>query len=250
MKKACFLLLLVLFSACKKENIVPDPPQPEPTRYGQVVLKLNHVWGEGLQAFYMYQWMVHPETADSIRFDTLQYYVSGVSLKKQGGDWVNLPMEHYLVSLSFSSLSLVALNEVPVGTYEAVRFQLGVDSVSNRAGIGTGFLSLVHGMYHGEAMGYVHVKAIGATPTAPVGKFHYELCGFRAPHQIHQYFEPNELLEVAETGEPALGFYVNTAAFWDLTTRPQQFYVVHTPGAANATLTQNFARAFVFEHVH
>ncbi|MFN3529472.1 MAG: MbnP family protein [Bacteroidia bacterium] len=243
------LMLLMLIGACKKENLNPATT-PEPVEYGQALLKLEHIWGENLQAFYMRQWMEHPETGDSLRFDSLRYYVSQIALLNDKGNWIALNIPPQLVVLDFNTLFLIQLSEVPVGTYEAIRFAIGIDSLTNAAGMGGGFLDPLYGMYHGPSMGYIHIKAKGNARSAPGEQFNYELCGFGQPRMVQEHFDANELLEIANAGEPAVGFYVNTAAFWDVSTRPQHYYFVHSPGPANSALSQNFGRAFIFEHLH
>lgn len=250
MRTILLLGVIWLLSACKKDHLIPEPPVPNPVQYGQVALKLNHIWGEDLRAFYMRQWLQHPETGDSLRFDSLRYYVSAISLLNDKGQWIYAPLDPQLVLLDFSTLFLIQLAQIPVGDYEAIRFRLGVDSVSNAAGIGPNFLDPLYGMYHGPSMGYIHIKAKGNANSAPSSQFNYELCGYGQPLVVQQQFDANEQLHVTQAGEPALGFFVNTAAFWDLSTRPQDYYYVHNPGPANALLSQNFGRAFIFEHVH
>lgn len=133
--------LLPLTLSCKKDN--PDPVEPN-----KVTLEFQHnAPGDSLPLQLGTQYLT--ATGQTYQLDLLAYYVSNIKLvRTDGSTWVE-PRSYHLMRLNSATdhNPVVALASVPAGTYTAVEFSIGLDSVTNHHGDQTGALSPNEGMY-------------------------------------------------------------------------------------------------------
>jgi hypothetical protein len=106
---------------------------------------------------------------DSIRIQTLRFYLSGLQAWAQDLD------DPGSLSLSLS---------IPAGAQpDAISFQLGIDSTTNVSGALGGDLDPVLGMYWAWQSGYINFKLEGSSPLCPTRHhaFQYHLGGYLPP---------------------------------------------------------------------
>lgn len=130
MKKmyALFILLLVVLSACKEKSTPAPDPDPQPVRNG-VYLRMEHLFQGSPLSYGSVAW---PTINNNIGVNNLTYYLSGFEFQKQDGSWEKVGA-YAMFTAHEKSTDTVYLGTLPNGTYQAVRFFLGVDSVANHA---------------------------------------------------------------------------------------------------------------------
>jgi hypothetical protein len=120
---------------------------------------------------------------DSVSISQLRFYLSEVTfLNDQDTIWTE-PEIYRLLNLSdTSTLSFSAYVPHP-NRFDAVRFRLGVDSISSSTGAHTGALDPANGMYWAWHTGYVNLKLEGNCNSCPgpPKTFNLHIGGFQSP---------------------------------------------------------------------
>jgi len=91
--------------------------------------------------------------------DLLKYYISNVRFFNQGAEVYAAP--NYELLDASDPLSLKFDMPVPIGSFDEVRFLLGVDSARNFSGAQNGELDPVYGMFWDWSTGYIYFKHEG-----------------------------------------------------------------------------------------
>jgi hypothetical protein len=253
MKKINMLLGLVVLAAilplssCKKDKKIDPTPQT-----GEVRIEFEHAWGPNFHPFRFDTALVHPTTKDTLTFQHLRYYITNIRLQRTDGSWWVQDDSYYLVDASSISGSLLKITGVPVGEYKAISYMLGVDSARNESGAQTGVLSPTYGMYW-PWTGYINIRTEGISTTSPTKAFTYHLGGYSGADNTIRTLSFNFTdvnLRCTPEGKPQVHMKVNTARFWHGGIKTADIHTIHTPGPNAVTLANNFAGAFVFDHVH
>jgi len=250
MKPFLLALLLLGVVACK-DGIAPPPEPPQPPQFGSVLLKLEHVWGAG-SSFVCNEWLVHPISGDSLRFDQLRYYLSGFVLEDSLGQTVVIPGNISLVAIS-GPLFLVSIANVPVGSYRKISFDLGFTAATLQQNPTATFLDPLYGMYAGPDTGYLSVKSSGLAPASPTGTFQIALGGGSAAEPMHQRlsFEFTDgLVRIRHQREAALEFDVDVANIWAVDMPLAQWHQVTSHGQQCVRMLGNLGGGFTYRHLH
>lgn len=172
--------------ACSKDESVTPTPQNET---GTVVLEFDNVFGE--QDLALGTTYTTP-LGEDFTPSTLAYYVSNVQLQRADGTWYTVPQDrsYFLVNEAEAETTEPTLTDVPAGTYTALRFVLGVDSLRSVSPLEqrTGALDpagRASDMYWSWNSGYIFVKleghsskAAGGGHGSDVGTLLYHIGGF------------------------------------------------------------------------
>jgi hypothetical protein len=102
---------------------------------------------------------------DTISVDKLRYYFSNVQLKNTEGSWINMG-NYNLIDIEDQASLDAAITGVPAGTYDKIRFYVGVDSVANSSGAQDGALSPANDMFWSWNTGYVFFRLKGKYNTS------------------------------------------------------------------------------------
>lgn len=125
-----------------------------------------------------------PKTNDSLRIDVLQFYISGISFYRKDSLVYQEPNSFHLVDLN-DSASLKLHCQFPNSIrYDKIKFNIGIDSTTNVAGVLGGDLDPTKGMYWTWQSGYINFKLEGYSPQCPARnhKFQYHLGGYQSPN--------------------------------------------------------------------
>jgi hypothetical protein len=114
-----------------------------------------------------------------------KYYVSNITLTDERDAKHLVPETYFLVDES-QSASKTLFVEAPIGTYKAISFLIGVDSIRNVSGAQTGVLDPFHDMFWTWNTGYVMAKLEGTSPQSnlPNQKIEYHTGGFKGEHSV------------------------------------------------------------------
>lgn len=257
---------LIALSSCKKEGCTDenalnyneeadkDDGTCEYAKTGEVVLKFDHRWGGSHSSWSMNQEYTHPATQEKLTFQTLNYYISNVKLKKSDGSWWSENESYHLVKVDDNTVPEVKIKNVPNGGYTEIAYKVGVDSTRNVSGAQTGALDPSHGMFWNWNTGYIFIKAEGVSPDSQNGGFSYHLGGFQEPNNAIQNktsaFGGSTLNVEGTIKEPQIHFYVNVARFWHGGISVDDVTTTHMPGENATTLANNFGDGFIVHHIH
>lgn len=178
MLRSHFLVPLVavifLFSSCKKDveikpvdSTVPSVPTPTTPPISTVIVNKDTgsvvfdfkaiVNGLALSAnFFNYK----NAKGDSFSVSKFNYYIAGIKLKNENGT-VFAERESYHLNKHVDGKEVFTITGVPAGTYTAIDFIIGVDSLRNVSGVQGGALDVKEDMFWDWNSGYIFFKLEG-----------------------------------------------------------------------------------------
>lgn len=130
------LVLLLLSAACRKYTVVEKPtldpmevafPFQAPKSNG-IFVKVSSIWGG--QSFAMDTVRYVNSSGNDIRVTNLKYILSDFQLQTSAGTWIRLPESYGLINYHIGVDSFW-LKNIPNGSYNAVKFRVGLDSLVN-----------------------------------------------------------------------------------------------------------------------
>lgn len=119
---------------------------------------------------------------DSVSIAACRFYISDVALYVN-----NMAVSGngpHLIDLFDSTARRVEMAPYGVDKITELRFNLGIDSITNVAGAGAGDLDPTKGMYWAWQSGYINMKLEGSSKLCAKsrGEFQYHLGGYAAPY--------------------------------------------------------------------
>lgn len=242
------MVISLSFSSCKKT----PTPTPTPTvKYGNAVVEIEHSCGTTSPITYGTS-IVNPVNGDTLVFNNIKYYVSNIKLKKSDGTWWEDPYSYYLVDLGITDGNLINLDSVPEGDYTDITYTIGVDSIHNISGPQTGALSTSNNMFWSWNTGYIFMKLEGTSPQSN-GAFSFHLGGFSGTNNAiatRSLSFNGSYLSVRTYQTPQLHLSGDIGQAWKNTTSVKNSKMVHMPGTAAIQMTNSWADAIKFEHIH
>lgn len=111
-----------------------------------------------------------------------KYYISNIRLVKTDGKEYSIP-GYFLIDEEQEGSKKLMLASIPDGTYTAIRFIVGVDSLHNCSGAQSGPLDPVNGMFWAWNTGYIFLKLEGKSSfsASPGNIFEYHIGGYKKP---------------------------------------------------------------------
>lgn len=120
---------------------------------------------------------------DSISISQLKFFISDMSFYNHDTLVYVFKKKHHLVDLTRpSSTSLTEKPESSV-SYDQLKFNIGIDSLTNISGAIEGDLDPTSGMYWTWQSGYINFKLEGSSPICPTrhNKFQWHIGGYLHP---------------------------------------------------------------------
>lgn len=100
-------------------------------------------------------------TGDSVLFETFRCYISAIELFKNGRQVFAEPNSFHLIDAGKPETCELVLDAARQTDFDEVRFNLGIDSATNVAGVMGGDLDPTKGMYWAWQSGYINLKLEG-----------------------------------------------------------------------------------------
>jgi len=213
-------------------------------RYDSSALELNRAW--------------LPTLLNQVEINHCQYYLSGFALQRTDSSWLEFPNAVFYADLERQTLSRWRLApSVPAGTYTALRFRVGLDSLLNHSDPASwppshplSLLSSAH-MHWNWNSGYIFFKMEGQyqRPSMPVnGGFSYHLGGDEMLRTVILPFSPLAL----EGPETDLSVHLQMRGFFD---GSHTHYITDSSSFSHSSLgdrvasklAYNLASAFVWK---
>lgn len=123
----------------------------------------------------------HLNSKDSIEISSVKFYVSNIiALNKTKTVWQDSIKYHLVDVLNGKAL----LFQIPSGiTFTQIKFNLGIDSITNVSGALSGDLDPTKGMYWTWQSGYINFKLEGSSNVCPTrhNEFQFHLGGYQYP---------------------------------------------------------------------
>lgn len=126
---------------------------------------------------------------DSVQIRTLKFYISNIELRKADATvWKEAKSYHLVNAAVEQSLDILLNDDTALITYDEIRFDLGIDSITNTAGVLGGPLDPTNGMYWTWQSGYINFKLEGTSNLCVTrnNEFQFHLGGYRAPFSTLQ----------------------------------------------------------------
>ena len=152
----------------------------------------------------------NPKKNDSLRIDVLRFYISDIRFYKHDSLVATDSLFHLVDMEHPGSLRIACAFSKPVN-FDRVKFNIGVDSLTNVSGVAGGDLDPTKGMYWAWQSGYINFKLEGYSPQCKTRhqKFQYHLGGYLAPFATLKQVELR-----CPAGEKDLQLEMNLDAFF------------------------------------
>lgn len=131
---------------------------------------------------------------DSIKFETLRFYISGITIKQNSVTVGSDSNQAHLLDLSNPHSMQFALpasnkNAHTIKAYNQLELFLGIDSLTNVSGALEGDLDPTKGMYWTWQSGYINLKLEGVSNLCNTRQheFQFHLGGYLAPFNALQH---------------------------------------------------------------
>ncbi|MGZ5253756.1 MAG: MbnP family protein, partial [Flavitalea sp.] len=190
---------------------------------------------------------------EEIRVSAFKIYLHGFKfINTASGKSTNLEDKYYLVDLLSDASGKVSF-DVPSGTYDKLRFTIGVDSVYNVSGAQEGVLDPGKGMFWTWNSGYIMAKLEGTSPESNVAQnaFEYHIGGFKGTNNVVKEIEVplNAMMVHDEARTISLGADVNKwfSGLHDI--RISETPVVIMPGPKAVEIAENYYRMFTVKSI-
>lgn len=110
-----------------------------------------------------------------MEISSLRFYVSNIRLLKKGKVVYASQSSYHLIDLADTSSTRIQIPLSEPSTIDQVQFMLGIDSLTQSAGVMGGDLDPIKGMYWTWQSGYIHLKVEGAHQKSSDARHQFQL---------------------------------------------------------------------------
>ncbi len=196
--------LLVIFSplffllvACRGASA---RPRPLATSSSSGIIRLSIIPTFGSKNILIADSSFQTGDSHNVQIDVLKFYVSHIQFLKNGTVVLEEQKSFHLIDAAIkASFDIVIPNKHAI-SFDAVRFNLGIDSTTSVSGAMGGDLDPTKGMYWTWQSGYVNFKCEGKSNLCKArnNEFQFHLGGYRQPYYCLQTLtlpvhNPNEI---------------------------------------------------------
>jgi hypothetical protein len=127
-------------------------------------------------------WFV-TKNGDSIQFDNIRFYLSDIEFQMDNRTVVKDSVKAHLVDVFEPNSLRIAFAKMDFKRVKTLRFNIGIDTLTNVSGALSGDLDPQRGMYWAWQSGYVNLKIEGQSPQSKRRKngFQYHIGGYLSP---------------------------------------------------------------------
>jgi hypothetical protein len=223
-KSVLFLLFVHMISASFAQNERAYVLDFQP-KFGSSDLQLENVY-----------YKLGP--TDSVRIDILKFYISGVRfLQNDKTVWSEINSFHLVDASKPESAKL--LLHIPAGiTFNNIKFNIGIDSLTNVSGAMGGDLDPTRGMYWTWQNGYINFKIEGVSNVCQTrrNQFQFHLGGYQSPYSTLQ-----TIVLKAGQNSTAISLDVQKLLYDINLARQNQ---IMSPGAGAVAVSEHFLSVF------
>jgi hypothetical protein len=131
------------------------------------------------------------KNGDSIQFDNIRFYLSNIEFEMDNKSIITDTIKAHLVDVFEPNTYTINCPKIDVKHAKTIRFNIGIDSVTNVSGALNGDLDPQRGMYWAWQSGYVNLKIEGRSPQCKNRKnvFQYHIGGYLPPFYAMRHVE-------------------------------------------------------------
>lgn len=120
---------------------------------------------------------------DTIEMEVFRLYISGIRFCDKNGTVDSTPEKYHLLDLEEPGSWTILHSRKNGNTFDAVRFRIGIDSLTSVSGVFGDDLDPVNGMYWAWQSGYIYVKLEGKSMRCPARhhRFRFHIGGYQVP---------------------------------------------------------------------
>ncbi len=135
-------------------------------------------------------WFVS-KNGDSIQFDNIRFYLSNIQFEMDDNALIKDTIKAHLVDIFEPHTLKIGLPKIDFKHVKTLRFDMGIDSLTNVEGALSGDLDPQRGMYWAWQSGYINMKIEGRSPQCQSRKnvFQYHLGGYLPPFYAIRHVE-------------------------------------------------------------
>lgn len=179
---------------------------------------------------------------DGIKTEIFKFYISNLELRLQGQTVFKDKAQARLLDFKDLDYIIIYLDNVSKLNFDELKFNIGIDSITNSQGVQSGDLDPMNGMYWSWQSGYVNVKIEGINPnlTTFKKKFQYHLGGYLENQYAIQEINFKKINSLNPTIEIHLSDF-----FKDVNIQKENSIMI--PGARAIALSSVFKNCFVIK---
>jgi hypothetical protein len=128
------------------------------------------------------------EDSNRLQIETLRFYISGIQLLKGGKVVFEEKDSFHLIDASDLKSTQISIERNQSCPYDELKFDLGIDSLTNVSGAMGGDLDPTKGMYWTWQSGYINFKMEGKSKLCKTrnSEFQFHLGGYQQPNYCLQ----------------------------------------------------------------
>lgn len=149
------------------------------------------------------------DKTDSVEINLLRFYISTIAFYNNNQLVHKVENSYHLIDMLEPSTLDILLKGVDNQRFNKVKFNLGIDSLTNVSGAFGGDLDPTKGMYWTWQSGYINLKLEGKSNLCPTRnqRFQYHLGGYQAP------FYPLQTVELPIQSKSKMVIYLDIQPF-------------------------------------
>ncbi len=122
--------------------------------------------------------------SNNLKINTLKFYISNIRLLKNTKVVLHEKNSFHLVDASKEITQLIKISNTKTISFDELKFDLGIDSVTNVSGVLGGDLDPTNGMYWAWQSGYINFKLEGTSQLSKArnNEFQFHLGGYVQPN--------------------------------------------------------------------
>ena len=167
--------------------------------YGLLALLLSHILSDAQRvniSFYaaldgkdpLHNLVLVKNERDTFQINQLKFYISNIQFLKDDEIVFTELNSYHLIDFNMPASTSLSIKTFRSISYNSVRFNLGIDSLTNVSGAFGGELDPTHGMYWTWQSGYINFKMEGQVSRReePSKEFQFHLGGYQQPFNALQ----------------------------------------------------------------
>ena len=129
-----------------------------------------------------------PDDSNRLQIETLRFYISGIQLLKGGKVVFEEKDSFHLIDASDLKSTQISIERNQSSLYDELKFDLGIDSLTNVSGAMGGDLDPTKGMYWTWQSGYINFKMEGKSKLCKTrnSEFQFHFGGYHQPNYCLQ----------------------------------------------------------------
>lgn len=193
-KFICVLIFCSCIASCRKKELLPPntPNVSKPnaplvddttSKFGAIKVKVaNYVGDSFLKLGIPFSYLM--PNGDELTINKFNFYLTNIVLIDKTGHRIPEENSYHLIMAERPGSLEFSISSVPLGSYKAIEFLIGVDSARNVSGAQVGALDPKFGMFWSWSNGYIMAMLEGVSPQSSTSNSSviYHIAGFKGKY--------------------------------------------------------------------